>query len=68
MASRELESESESVERAVDLLDQLLATADGGRNVGIGQYEATAIIALLMDKKHRVKVLSRLDDFDCADT
>lgn len=58
-----LETEAESIERAVDLLDRLLSTADGGRNVGIGQYEASTILALLMDKVYRAKVMSRLDDF-----
>lgn len=63
MGSGELETESESIERAVDLLDRLLVTVDGGRGVGIGQYEASTILALLMDKAYRVSVMSRLEDF-----
>lgn len=59
----DLETESESVERAVDLLDQLLAAADGGPGVTLGQYEASTILALLTDKPYRVEVMSRLDDF-----
>ncbi len=57
------ETETESIERAVQLLDSLLYIADGGRRMHIGEYEATTILALLMDKSYRVKVTSRLDDF-----
>jgi len=64
----ETETESESIERAVDLLDRLLATADGGRDVAVGEYEATTILALLMDKSYRVEVMSRLDDFAYIDS
>jgi len=64
----ETETASESIERAVDLLDRLLATADGGPDVAVGEYEATTILALLMDKSYRVKVMSRLDDFVYIDS
>jgi len=59
----ETETESESIQRAVDLLDRLLTTADGGQDLSVGEYEATTILALLMDKSYRVLVMSRLDDF-----
>lgn len=68
MDREDLETESESVERAVDLLDQLSATADGGRDVLLGQYEASTILALLMDEPYRAEVMSRLDDFANVDT
>lgn len=57
------ETETESIERAVQLLDDLLYIADGGRSMVVGEYEATTILALLMDQSYRVKVTSRLDDF-----
>lgn len=56
LAEREIES-------AVDLLDQLLQTTDGGREVVLGQYEASTILALLMDKMYREIVMLRLHDF-----
>jgi|688.fasta_scaffold2127908_1 hypothetical protein len=58
------ETEADSIERAVQLLDNLLYIADGGRSMAVGEYEATTILALLMNKSYRVKVTSRLDDFD----
>ncbi len=57
------ETQTESIERAVQLLESLLYIADGGRRMYLGEYEATTILALLMDKSYRVKVTSRLDDF-----
>jgi len=36
----------------------------GGRGVGCGEYEASTILALLMNKEYRISVMSRLDDFD----
>jgi hypothetical protein len=63
MDTNGLETESKSIERAVDLLDHLLYIADGGRAMVVGQYEASTILALLMDKPYRVDVMSRLDDF-----
>lgn len=63
MENLELEPESESIERAVELLDHLLIVADGGRGVVMEQYEATTILALLIDKPYRVKVMSRFDIF-----
>jgi hypothetical protein len=68
MDREDLETESESVERAVDLLDRLFAAADGGRSVSLGQYEASTILALLTDKPYRVEVMSRLEDFAAVDT
>lgn len=59
-----LETESECIERAVDLLDHLLYIADGGRAMVVGEYEATTILALLIDKSYRVDVMSRLDEFE----
>ena len=50
-----LETEAESIERAVELLDQLVYIADGGRGVTLGEYGATTILALLMDRSYRVK-------------
>ncbi len=68
MDSEQLETQEVSIERALDLLDRLLATADGGRSISIGQYDASAVLALLTDKSYRIKVLSRLDDFSNTDT
>lgn len=62
MEANGLETESESIERVVDFLDHLLYIADGGRAMVVGQYEASTILALLMDKQYRVAVMSRLDD------
>ena len=55
------------IEYAVDLLDRLLEAADGGRDVCVGDYGASTILALLMDKKYRRTVMSKLDDFDGID-
>lgn len=63
MESEGLETESDSLERAVDLVDRLLATVDGGPSVSMGTYEASTILALLMDKAYRINVMSRLDEF-----
>lgn len=68
MESEGPETESDSLERAVDLLDRMLATADGGPSVSLGTYEASTILALLMDKAYRVNVMSRLDEFADAET
>lgn len=68
MESEVLETESGSFQRAVDLLDRLLATADGGPGVSLGMYEASTILALLMDKVYRVNAMSRLDEFADAES
>lgn len=68
MDNIDLETSDESVERAVELLDCLLAAADGGDSVTCGQYEASTIIALLADRSYRVEVMSKLDDFAEAET
>lgn len=63
MESGALESESQSIDRAVDLLDHLLEIADGGRGMVVEQYEASTILALLMDKRYRNEAMSQLNDF-----
>ena len=63
-----LETEEQSIVNAVDLLDRLLFVADGDSPISIGQYDASTMIALLMDKPYRVEVMSRLPDFDNADS
>lgn len=68
MEINDLETESDSLERATELLDRVLATADGGPRVSLGTYEASTIIALLTDDAFRVNVMSRLDDFADAET
>jgi hypothetical protein len=68
MSTYQEETEPECIERAVDLLDQLLRTADGGYGITLGQYGATTILALLMDRSYRLEVMSRLDDFACVDS
>lgn len=68
MESDGLETDSDSLERAVDLLDRLLATVDGGPSVSLGMYEASTILALLMDKAYRLSVMSRLGEFADAET
>jgi len=57
----DLESKDESIERAVDLVDRLLITADGGPDVILGEYDASTIIALLSDSRYRIEVMSLLD-------
>jgi len=64
MEDDDLETEAQSIDRAVDLLDRLLCTADGDRGFVVGEYAASTIIALLTDKKYRISVMSRLDDFE----
>lgn len=68
METNDLETESDSLEQAVELLDRLLTTADGGPSVSLGTYEASTIIALLTDKAFRVNAMSRLDEFADAET
>ena len=63
MEGKNLESAEQSVERAVDLVDRLLTTADGGRAVNVGEYDAQAIIALLTDRAYRAEVMSQMHDF-----
>jgi hypothetical protein len=48
---------------AVELLNRLLETADGGQCVAIGQFEASTLLALLTRKSYRISIMSRLDDF-----
>jgi hypothetical protein len=59
MSRGELESERESLERAVELLERLAHAADGGRAASIGQYEASTLLALLEDERYRAKVMVR---------
>jgi hypothetical protein len=58
-----VEDETDEVEYAIELLDRLLEAADGGRNVHMGSYGASTILALLMDRDYRIAVMSELDDF-----
>ena len=62
-----MDDESDEVDYAVELLDRLFETADGGRHVDLDSYGASTILGLLMDKKYRVDVMSKLTDFDGMD-
>ena len=62
-----MDDDTDEVEYAVDLLDRLLETADGGRHVDLGPYGASTILGLLINRDYRVMVMSRLDDFQYSD-
>lgn len=64
MDANGLESHEESVERAGELVERLLVAADGGPGVGVGQYEASTILALLTDELYRNTVLRRVEGFE----
>jgi hypothetical protein len=49
---------------AASLLDAVLVVAHGGQEVVVGQFEASTILALLIDGAYRSDVMSRLDDFN----
>ena len=62
-----MDANDKEVQDAVELLDRLLETADGGRGVSMGEYEASTMLALLMDKEYRRTTLSQLSNFDEID-
>ena len=58
----------ETTDRAIELLEHLLYVADGDSKVSIGTYEASTILALLMDESYRIEVMSRISDFDSIES
>jgi hypothetical protein len=45
----------------VDLIERLLAAADGGPAVYVDGYDASTLVALLSDAAYRRAVLGRVD-------
>ncbi len=60
-------ADEQNVQDAAELLDRLLEAADGGRAVCMGSYDASTILALLMDKEYRRTAMAQLADFDDLD-
>lgn len=60
MTLKNIETQSQSVKRAAQLLEDILTIADGGRGMVVEQYEASTILAMLIDQEYRNEVMLEL--------
>jgi hypothetical protein len=49
---------SRDMAAGVELIERLLEAADGGRKIGLGEYQASTILAMLDDPGYRNSVLA----------
>jgi len=60
--TRDKKSSNKDLTIGVQLVDRLLEAADGGREIRVGEYYASTILAIIEDSEFHNKVISRHSD------